>query len=189
MVDLRLSDAQVAGAGPGANVLFRFGKSPNQPVVMIHNHVHCQRVRFLRKGSPMRALYFFISITTVLSACVSPAVVTGRSAAAISGSHQLCYGVQLPDAAGREYAAEKEWYRRSESLRLFDDVYVKFGLPREAETIVLDNKWPDELVFVGTYDGVPMYASRVATPRPQFLYLPLNERCDFQKYAQGALVR
>ncbi len=140
----------------------------------------------------MRSFHIFVGALILVCACASPpaAVAGAPSGAAAPKEEQPCFGILLPDSVGAvTYAAGKGWFINNESLRLFGDIYVKFGLPRGPETIPMERTPPEELTFVGTYDGVPLYADRVAMPRPDFIYVPLNADCYFQKYARGELLR
>ncbi len=69
---------------------------------------------------------------------------------------------------------------------MLGDRYMKFGMPRPPEILAKQADGPVELVFAGTYDGVPFYAERGTLPKPRFIYMLLNASCHFLPYAQEA---
>ena len=78
----------------------------------------------------------------------------------------------FPD--GPEYAGQASWYVNNEPVTADRRRLVKYGLPR-----VL-GAW--DVVKVGTYQGVPLFAEPSA-PRPlEVVYAPVTPFCEFQPY-------
>ena len=106
------------------------------------------------------------------------------------GGNAGCFGLPNRDAADTvQYAARKGWYLGEEPLLVFGERYVKFGLPRTADDVPAP---PVTFQRVGEYDGVPIYVEKTQKgqmPKPLLLYVPLNQECHFQVYAQGHMLR
>src|SRR5215218_8902633 len=78
----------------------------------------------------------------------------------------------FPD--GPEYAGGANWYVNNEPVTADRRRLVKYGLPRVLGAT--------EVVKVGTYLGVPLFAEPSA-PRPlTVVYAPVTPFCEFQPY-------
>lgn len=103
-----------------------------------------------------------------------------------------CFDLPRP-TTGRplDYAAQKGWYMNDEALSVFEDTYVRLGHPIAAEMRASQNP-PIESVYVGEYDGVPMYikpSDRTQMPNLRLVYLLVNPGCDLQGFAKAEEVR
>jgi len=79
-----------------------------------------------------------------------------------------------------EYAAEAPWYVGNEPIVVAGRRYVKYGLPRTLS--------PTDVVAVGTYRGVTMFAEPAADrDHPEVVYLPVHQQCEFQPYQIGEI--
>jgi hypothetical protein len=77
-----------------------------------------------------------------------------------------------PATAG--YAASADWYINSAPVPFNGRRYVRYGLPRVLGTT--------EVISVGAYAGVALFAEPAAPPVPEVIYVPIRPGCEFQPY-------
>lgn len=73
-----------------------------------------------------------------------------------------------------DYAAGTEWYQRKEPILFRGLQHVQYGLPRTFAAT--------DLVRVGEYRGVGIYAEPGYTFANTFVYIPDRPGCSFQPY-------
>jgi hypothetical protein len=73
-----------------------------------------------------------------------------------------------------EYAGDTEWYRRNEPILFRGIRHIKYGLPLPLSAA--------ELVGVGEYRGVPLFAAAEDPSIRSFIYIPERPGCIFQRY-------
>jgi hypothetical protein len=72
------------------------------------------------------------------------------------------------------YAAGAPWYERREKLYLDEFMYWAFGLPRTLRE--------DDVVRIGSVQGVGVYVEPRYLWYPEYLYLPVDDAGSFQPY-------
>lgn len=74
-----------------------------------------------------------------------------------------------------EHAASAQWYANNEPIMFARRQWVKYGLPRVLGT--------SDVVPAGNYRGVTVFVEAGTDPaRPEYLYVVVNPRCEFQTY-------
>ncbi|HEX7241071.1 MAG TPA: hypothetical protein VF263_12435 [Longimicrobiaceae bacterium] len=120
----------------------------------------------------------------------APVATASRSCA--SGDTLTLLGLgqapRVATATGETFAQGKPWYRANEAITHRGRRYVKFGyaLGTGAPT---SGSSGEKAFRAGEYDGVPVYARPPLEPYARFIYVQLNEACQFQPYAEVAEVR
>lgn len=79
-----------------------------------------------------------------------------------------------PSSPADGYAAGTEWFARDDRVRVRGRRYVKDGLPRVVES--------EEVVRVGEYRGIPVFAAAGQSGIPGVVYLSLRTGCEVQPY-------
>ena len=134
----------------------------------------------------MRIIYMTGSMTAFLCACVPLSDVQDTP-----NSGYGCFGLPRPNIPKPiEYAAQKSW-DSEDALSIFGERYVRFGLPRTAESLTQSDP-PVRFRHVGEYDGVPIYVEDNKwgqMPKPLVTHLLLNADCGFQPWAQAHMLR
>ncbi len=77
-----------------------------------------------------------------------------------------------------EYAAVARWYAMNEPITFAGRRYIKYGMPRQLGS--------EEVVPVGSYQGVPVFAEPGDAVQPrEVIFLPTMPGCHFQPYELG----
>jgi hypothetical protein len=77
------------------------------------------------------------------------------------------------------YLTQAQWYWDDKSI-IFDNIrYLKYGLPRSFSST--------DVVPIGSYEGVPVFADRTAVRPVEVVYLPVTPECTFQPYQVGEI--
>ncbi len=76
-----------------------------------------------------------------------------------------------------EYASTARWYHANEPIVVAGRRYIKYGLPR-----ILGTR---DVMLVGSYQGVSVFAEPPSAGRTEIIYLPIEVGCMFQPYQVG----
>jgi hypothetical protein len=72
------------------------------------------------------------------------------------------------------YAGAKKWFINSDPIKLNNQTYEKYGLPRILTV--------DDIVKATEYNGVPVFYERGIKTVPEVIYIPVRIGCEFQPY-------
>jgi hypothetical protein len=84
-------------------------------------------------------------------------------------------------ATAPTYAAGASWFISSDTLRLSNKTYVKFGVTRRVP--------PEQLRSVGAVMGTSVFAESNAAAPQSVVYVPVRPGCEFQPYAERQTIR
>lgn len=84
------------------------------------------------------------------------------------------FGVAYPSAAPT-YASTAPWYISNDSISVAGEEYVRFGVARVITPA-------SQLIWVGEFNGTPIFAQTGEEAPQKVLYVPLRPGCQFQPY-------
>ncbi len=87
---------------------------------------------------------------------------------------EVHYAAYAGTHVGGPYAEGTAWYTEGADIEWHGQRYERDGLPR-----VLS---PTDVVSVGTYEGVPLFAEGLGEEAPEVLYVPVRMHCELQPY-------
>ncbi len=87
--------------------------------------------------------------------------------------------VHSPDQP--QYAAGQTWFIQDQEIRVRNQAYVKFGVPRIIQ--------PGELTRFDMFQTVPVFVAPGAPTPPDVIYVPVRPGCEFQPYQLRRVIR